>query len=216
MTKKEKSATIYSGVIIIFGLIVTALLLILFESVEIQSRFNMKNLSFGNYMVTKYEYVNDHGSTYIKFRSSNADVFIEKNVISHESYISKLTFDDPNLNSYYIFFEDESLFTMMYDKKEDLFYLYSGYLTITFEDLVYAIPYIEINEDQFNPDLFKDYESLKLYYSNLTDVIFNDSLKIIRLKAYLINKQTNAIDLSVFKDVIIDFDDQNQIVIELT
>lgn len=188
MTKTKRNVTIYSGVIILFGLILTIVLLVIYERIEVKSQFSNVSLHLGSYAVRDFSEQSDH----VSFSMSDAGDFIERHVINHEKYVDKFS-DHINLVDYYVFLKDEALFTLKYDHQLDMFYLYSGKLSINYNDDIYIMPYIEINQGEVNLNIFSSYVLLKSYYENLNQVIINDDLKVIRLKSYHKDQTTGLI-----------------------
>ena len=188
MTKTKRNVTIYSGVIILFGLILTIILVVIYERIEVKSQFSDESLHLGSYAVRDFK----ENLDYVSFSMSDADDFIERHVINHEKYVDKFS-DHINLVDYYVFLKDEALFTLKYDHQLDMFYLYSGKLSINYNDDIYIMPYIEINQGEVNLNIFSSYVLLKSYYENLNQVIINDDLKVIRLKSYHKDQTTGLI-----------------------
>lgn len=199
MTKTKRNITIYSGVILLFGLILAITLLVIYERIEVKSAFNDISLRLGSYVVRDYKEKND----YVSFSVPDSSDFIERQIISHTYYIDTLE-DDVNLVDYYVFLVDGQLFTLKYDQQLDMFYLYSGKLSIGFNDDIYIIPYLELNQGMINTNIFSSYDELKDYYMNLEHIIYHDGLKAIRLKSYHIDHDTGIIEE---KDVILTYED---------
>src|SRR5690554_3146348 len=197
MTKTKRNVTIYSGVVILFGLILTIILVVIYERIEVKSQFSDVSLHLSSYAVRDFK----ENLDYVSFSMSDADDFIERHVINHEKYVDKFS-DHINLVDYYVFLKDEALFTLKYDHQLDMFYLYSGKLSINYNDDVYIMPYIEINQGEVNLNIFSSYELLKSYYENLNQVIINDDLKVIRLKSYHKDQTTGLI---IEKDVLLTY-----------
>lgn len=213
--REEKNLKTYTGIMVLFSLIVTVIILLIFESISIQSKFGCKNLSLGHYIVSKYDYNKDKGELSVNFRMSNAETFIEKHVIAHEDYQYQITFEDNRLNDYYVFSKEHCYFTLRFDQTANMFALYSGYLIVEFNNESYAVPYIDLKAREIDIELFPTYQDLKAFYLYLADSVFEDDLKLIHLKAYSINPNTFIVNENAKIDVVIDYHDQNQIVVRL-
>lgn len=207
MTKMKRNVTIYSGVILLFGLIVMITLIVIYEQISVKSKFGEESLDLGSFVVSDLEDELD----YTAFRVVDPVVFIERHITTHENYL--YTIDDLLLESkYFIFQVDRSLYTLKYVKHEEMFYLYSGYYYFEHNDKTYALSYVEQESNDLSEDIFTSYEDLKLYYINLYDAIANDQLKVIRTKAYELSSDTNQIDENQAIDILIEYKDDDIVI----
>ncbi len=192
MTKTKRNFTIYGGVILLFGLILMITLIIIYESIEVKSKFENRDLSLGSYVVRDYE-IKDN---YVSFRVVDAADFIERHIINHENYVYHLA-NDHNKIDYYVFTKENQLYTLSYSEELDVFELYSGSLEFKYNDKTYQIPYIEPISGEVNQDIFENYNELKAYYSFLNQTIVHDDLNIIRVKAYAVEEDNQELEIDI-------------------
>ncbi len=205
MTKTRRNLTIYSGVMLLFGLILTIIFVTLYDRVEVSSTFGGETLHLGSYILSDYETDELGGQTYVSFSVSDAQSFIDKHIVTHEYYIGEKFTTNNRLSNYYLFLVEDVLFTLKYDEDLLMFYLYSGYIDLEHDGKTYRMPYIEMNELVFDQGVFSSYDDLKAYYEKLSSSVMHDDIKSIEVIAYLKNESNNTINLNESLIVVLDY-----------
>ena len=212
MTKTRRNLTIYSGVMLLFGLILTIIFVMIYDRIEVTSTFGGKTLHLGSYIVSDYEENQLDGQKFVSFKVSDSRDFIDKHVVTHEFYIGEKFTTNNSLSNYYLFLVEDVLFTLKYDEDLLMFYIYSGFYEIEFNQNIYLIPYIEMNPETFNQNIFSSFADLKAYYEKLESTKIFDDQKTIIIKAYLKNESNQSVDLSTTIDVILDYSGDDVVV----
>lgn len=205
MTKTRRNLTIYSGVMLLFGLILTIIFVIIYDRVEVTSTFGGKSLHLGSYILRSYEEDEMDGQTYVSFEVSEAKDFIDKHVVTHEFYIGEKFTTNNSLSNYYLFLVEDVLFTLKYDEDLLTFYLYSGFIDLEHEGQTYRMPYIEMNENIFDQGIFSSFADLKAYYEKISTSDIDDENQEITVLAYLKNEENNSININETIDVVLDY-----------
>jgi hypothetical protein len=205
MTKTRRNLTIYSGVMLLFGLILTIVFVTIYDRIEVTSTFGGKSLHLGSYILRSYEEDEKDGQTYVSFEVSEAKDFIDKHVVTHEFYIGEKFTTNNSLSNYYLFLVEDVLFTLKYDEDLLTFYLYSGFIDLEHEGQTYRMPYIEMNENIFDQGIFSSFADLKAYYEKISTSDIDDENQEITVVAYLKNEENNSINISETIDVVLDY-----------
>jgi hypothetical protein len=205
MTKTRRNLTIYSGVMLLFGLILTIVFVTIYDRIEVTSTFGGKSLHLGSYILRSYEEDEKDGQTYVSFEVSEAKDFIDKHVVTHEFYIGEKFTTNNSLSNYYLFLVEDVLFTLKYDEDLLTFYLYSGFIDLKHEGQTYRMPYIEMNENIFDQGIFSSFADLKAYYEKISTSDIDDENQEITVVAYLKNEENNSINISETIDVVLDY-----------
>ena len=205
MTKTRRNLTIYSGVMLLFGLILTIVFVMIYDRVEVSSTFGGDALHLGSYILSDYEEHEINEQVFISFKVADSRDFIDKHVITHEFYIGEKFTTNNSLSNYYLFLAGDVLYTLKYDEDLLTFYLYSGFIELDVDDQVYLMPYIEMNEDEFNQGIFSSYDDLKAYYEKLESTVIKDEQRQLIVKAYLKNETNHSIDFDKEIDVTLDY-----------
>lgn len=205
MTKTRRNLTIYSGVMLLFGLILTIVFVTIYDRIEVSSTFGGETLHLGSYILSDYEENKIDGQTFVSFKVSDSRDFIDKHVITHEFYIGEKFTTNNSLSNYYLFLVEDVLFTLKYDEDLVKFHLYSGFIDLNVGDKVYRMPYIEMNNSVFDQGIFSSYDDLKAYYEKLENTEVHDDQKTLIVKAYLKDENNHNIDLNNFLDVTLDY-----------
>lgn len=205
MTKTRRNLTIYSGVMLLFGLILTIIFVIIYDRVEVTSTFGGKSLHLGSYILRSYKEDEIDGQTFISFQVSEAKDFIDKHVVTHEYYMGEKFTTNNNLSNYYLFLVDDVLFTLKYDEDLLTFYLYSGFIDINYEGQTYRMPYIEMNEIIFDQGIFSSFSDLKAYYEKLSNSVVKSENQQIIVLAYLKDENKNSVNLNESIEVILEY-----------
>jgi hypothetical protein len=205
MTKTRRNLTIYSGVMLLFGLILTIVFVTIYDRIEVTSTFNGKSLHLGSYILRSYEEDEMDGQTYVSFEVSEAKDFIDKHVVTHEFYIGEKFTTNNSLSNYYLFLVEDVLFTLKFDEDLLTFYLYSGFIDLEHEGQTYRMPYIEMNENIFDQGIFSSFADLKAYYEKISTSDIDDENQEITVIAYLKNEENNSININETIDVVLDY-----------
>jgi hypothetical protein len=205
MTKTRRNLTIYSGVMLLFGLILTIVFVTIYDRIEVTSTFGGKSLHLGSYILRSYEEDEKDGQTYVSFEVSEAKDFIDKHVVTHEFYIGEKFTTNNSLSNYYLFLVEDVLFTLKYDEDLLTFYLYSGFIDLEHEGQTYRMPYIEMNENIFDQGIFSSFADLKAYYEKISTSDIDDENQEITVLAYLKNEENNSIIISETIGVVLDY-----------
>lgn len=205
MTKTRRNLTIYSGVMLLFGLILTIIFVTIYDRIEVSSTFGGETLHLGSYILSDYEENNVDGQASVSFKVADSRDFIDKHVVTHEFYIGEKFTTNNSLSNYYLFLVEDVLFTLKYDEDLLKFHLYSGFIDFDVDGEIYRMPYIEMNHSIFNQGIFSSYEDLKAYYEKLENTVVHDDQKTLIVKAYLKDENSNSIDLNNDLDVTLDY-----------
>ena len=205
MTKTRRNLTIYSGVMLLFGLILTIVFVTIYDRIEVTSTFGGKSLHLGSYILRSYEEDEKDGQTYVSFEVSEAKDFIDKHVVTHEFYIGEKFTTNNSLSNYYLFLVEDVLFTLKYDEDLLTFDLYSGFIDLEHEGQTYRMPYIEMNENIFDQGIFSSFTDLKAYYEKISTSDIDDENQEITVVAYLKNEENNCININETIDVVLDY-----------
>ncbi len=195
------------SVILLFGLILSITLLIIYDRIEVKSTFENETLTIGSFVVSNLE-TDDH---YLSFSVINPNDFIKKHITNHDDYQHMLA-DDQQRKEYYIFVKGNALFTLTYNNQTEGFELYSGSMKLSYNEKTYVIPTIDLNQTAFNLYLFESYDILKDYYARLSFVIIDDANKAVRLTAYLIDLDNHLIDEQTTIDVLLTYHEDGVII----
>jgi len=195
------------SVILLFGLILSITLLIIYDRIEVKSTFENETLTIGSFVVSNLE-TDDH---YLSFSVINPKDFIEKHITNHDDYQYMLA-DDQQRIEYYIFVKGNALFTLTYNNQTEGFELYSGSMKLSYNEKTYVIPAIDLNQTAFNLYLFESYDILKDYYAHLSYVIIDDDNKAVRLTAYLIDLENHLMDEQTTIDVLLTYHEDGVII----
>lgn len=212
MTKTRRNLTIYSGVMLLFGLILTIVFLTIYDRVEVTSTFGSKTLHLGSYILKSYEENEKDGQSFVSFQVSEAKDFIDKHVVTHEFYMGEKFTTNNSLSNYYLFLVDDVLFTLKYDEDLLTFYLYSGFIDLEHDGQTYRMPYIEMNENIFDQGIFSSFSDLKAYYEKLSTSVIDDEKQEITVTGYLKNETNNSIDINETIDVILDYSSDDVVI----
>ena len=212
MTKTRRNITIYSGVMLLFGLILTIIFVTIYDRVEVTSTFGGKSLHLGSYILRSYNEDEKDGQKFVSFQVSEAKDFIDKHVVTHEFYMGEKFTTNNSLSNYYLFLVDDVLFTLKYDEDLLTFYLYSGFIDLEHDGQTYRMPYIEMNENIFDQGIFSSFSDLKAYYEKLSTSVIDDEKQEITVTGYLKNETNNSIDINETIDVILDYSSDDVVI----